>query len=114
VSAPGESRDSVTEFVDGDPRAAALLRGSPADLRRRLEEEPGTAGLRDTISQVLDGRLGVRGRVDVPELHALADQGTTEVQQAWHALGPEERARLVDEGRAADDASRGGGEQRRQ
>ncbi|MXG91950.1 hypothetical protein [Nocardioides flavescens] len=107
------SPDSIAEFVDGDPRAAALLRSSLGDLRRRLADEPGNAALREGIGRVLEGRLSLRELAADPELRLLADRGMTEVQHAWHALRPEERARLVAEGRAADHASGGSGEERR-
>ena len=97
VSRP--QRDSVDAFVDDDPRAAALLRESLAALRDQLSD-PAWADVRRDVQAVLDGRMDLRDLAEVPAFRELAESGMREVEAAWQALDPEERARQVAAGRA--------------
>ncbi len=92
-------RDSVDAFVDDDPRAAALLRESLAALRDQLSD-PAWADVRRDVQAVLDGRMDLRDLAEVPAFRELAESGMREVEAAWQALDPEERARQVAAGRA--------------
>ena len=96
-------RDSVDAFVDDDPRAAALLRGSLAALLDRFADDPGWADVRRDVQAVLDGRMDLRDLAEVPAFRELAESGMRQVEAAWQALDPEERARQVAAGRAQVD-----------
>ncbi len=100
------SRDSVADFVDGDPRAAALLRQSLTTLRDRMATDPGSAALRRDLDAVLNGRLDLRDLAEVPAFRALAEDGMRAVEAEWQALDPEDRARQVAAGREPLEASR--------
>ncbi len=87
------AHDSVLEFTDGDAVAARALRDSLAALSEQHDGTP----LGRRIDDVLAGRAEFRSLADDPEFSRLALEGARAWEQAWMALDPEEKARLVDE-----------------
>ena len=93
-------RDSVSEFVDDDPRAAALLRDSLSRLRDQLSGDPAFAEVHRDLQAVLEGRMDLRELAAVPAFRDIAEAGMRDVQAHWQALDPEQRAAQVAAGRA--------------
>jgi hypothetical protein len=87
--------DSILEFTDGDARAARTLRDS---LTALAEQHAGTP-LGHRIHEVLAGRAEFRSLADDAEFSRLALEGARAWEQAWLALDPEEKARLVEDAR---------------
>ena len=89
--------DSIVEFVDGDPAAAAQLRTSLRVLADRYAGEP----LGQQIEQVLTGRTSFRELSGDPEFAAMAHGGMREFADQWAAMSDAERAELLRQGEAA-------------
>lgn len=101
--------DSVAAFVDGDQRAARLLRDSLSRLRDLLGSaaspvtDPAVAAaLRRDVEAVLAGRRSMRELAAHPAFSDLAHEGMARAHDAWLALTAEDRARQVRAGRDAD------------
>lgn len=101
--------DSLATFVDGDQRAARLLRDNLTRLRDLLGSDaspvadPAVAvALRRDVEAVLTGRASMRDLAADPAFSDLAHDGMRRAHDAWLALSPEDRARQVRAGRETD------------
>ncbi len=98
----GEDWDPIRAFTKGDQLRAAALRDNLA----RIAEQTEDAAVRRLVREVLDGRRTVRELVREPEFVAALDAGMDTFAQQWDQLTPQQRADLVNQGRAEEAARR--------
>lgn len=98
----GDDWDPITAFAKGDRLRAATLR---ANLTR-IAEQTDDAAVRRQVREVLDGRRTVRELVREPAFVAVLDAGMESFAQQWEQLTPQQRADLVNQGRAEEAARR--------
>jgi hypothetical protein len=102
----GALPDSLTDFADGDVRAATLMRTNLVALREQLVGRPGSEDLSRDVSAVLEGRMTMRDLAEVPAFRDLAVDGMRQAEKAWQRLSPADRGVEMEAGTALiDDAT---------
>lgn len=97
-----EAWDPIAAFTRGDSTRSTYLRRNLSQIRDTTEDRH----VRRLVSEVLDGRRGVRDLVRDERFEEEMNRGMAVFAEQWEAMTPEERAELVRAGQQDESARR--------
>jgi hypothetical protein len=97
-----ESWDPIAAFTRGDSMRSTYLRRNLTQIRDTTEDRH----VQRLVSEVLDGRRGVRELVRDERFEEEMNRGMAAFAEQWEAMTPEERAELVRAGQQQESARR--------